>query len=153
MKKQSDHTEHLLVDRLRESEEYIPELSLVADAGKGLIVGHIMLSKAEVRCNNKTTEVLCVAPLSVLPSFQKQGIGTNLMTEAHRRATLLGYRGAVLLGHAHYYPRFGYRPASYFHISFPLPAPDECCMARELTPGGLAEVCGTVHFSAAFGIG
>ena len=133
---ESDHTEHLLVERLRQSEAYIPELSLVAETNTGKIVGHILLSK--------------VAPLSVLPEFQRQGIGGMLLREAHRRAALLGYKAVLLLGHKDYYPRFGYRKASSYGIRFPFNAPDECCMAVELEPDGLKDVHGLVCYPNAF---
>lgn len=66
---ESDHTEHLLVERLRQSEAYIPELSLVAETNTGKIVGHILLSKVGIVSEKGTTTVLSVAPLSVLPEF------------------------------------------------------------------------------------
>ena len=113
---ESDHTEHLLVERLRQSEAYIPELSLVAETNTGKIVGHILLSKVGIVSENGTTTVLSVAPLSVLPEFQRQGIGGMLLREAHRRAALLGYKAVLLLGHKDYYPRFGYRRASSYGI-------------------------------------
>ena len=68
---ESDHTEHLLVERLRQSEAYIPELSLVAETNTGKIVGHILLSKVGIVSEKGTTTVLSVAPLSVLPEFQR----------------------------------------------------------------------------------
>lgn len=147
---ESDHTEHLLVERLRQSEAYIPELSLVAETNTGKIVGHILLSKVEIVSENGTTTVLSVAPLSVLPEFQRQGIGGMLLREAHRRAALLGYKAVLLLGHKDYYPRFGYRRASSYGIRFPFNAPDECCMAIELEPDGLKEIHGLVCYPNAF---
>lgn len=68
--KESDHTEHLLVERLRKSEAYIPDLSLVAEMKGEKIVGHILLSKVEVVSEKGFVTVLGVAPLSVLPEFQ-----------------------------------------------------------------------------------
>ena len=147
---ESDHTEHLLVERLRQSEAYIPELSLVAETNTGKIVGHILLSKVGIVSEKGTTTVLSVAPLSVLPEFQRQGIGGMLLREAHRRAALLGYKAVLLLGHKDYYPRFGYRKASSYGIRFPFNAPDECCMAIELEPDGLKEIHGWVRYPNAF---
>ena len=143
--KESDHTEHLLVGRLRKSDAFIPELSLVAE-------GHILLTKVAKVSGKETDISLAVAPLSVLPEFQKQGIGGELLREAHKRASQLGYSSAVLLGHKDYYPRFGYKKASDFNIEFPFDVPEEYCMAIELFPGALDGVQGIVHYSDPFRI-
>lgn len=149
---ESDHTEHLLVERLRLSDAYIPGLSLVAETDGNKTVGHIMLSAAKVVSAEGEYTVLAVAPLSVLPGYQRRGIGSMLIREAHRRAASLGYGAAVLLGHKDYYPRFSYKQASAFGITFPFEAPDECCMAAELVKGGLDGIHGTVNYPDAFGL-
>lgn len=146
---ESDHTEHLLVERLRRPGSYMPELSLVAEVG-GRIVGHILLSEVKIVAEGRVCRALAVAPLSVLPGFQGKGIGGMLIREAHRRAAESGYGAALLLGHKDYYPRFGYRKASLVGIRFPFDAPDECCMVAELVAGGLDGVQGTVCYPDAF---
>ena len=149
---ESDHSEQDLVERLRHSSSFIPELSLVAETGQGELVGHILLTRIRIINDAQTFSSLAVAPLSVLPSWQRQGIGSALIREAHRIAAALGYGSAVLLGHPGYYPRFGYLPAHRFDIRFPFEAPADCCMAVELLPGGLKGVQGKVEYDAAFGI-
>lgn len=149
---ESDHTEHQLVGRLRKSDAFIPELSLVAEVDEEKIVGHILLTKVKIVSENKSVISLGVAPLSVLPEFQKQGIGGILLREAHIRASRLGYDSAVLLGHKDYYTRFGYKKASDFNIEFPFDVPEECCMAIELFPGALNGVQGIVRYSDPFRI-
>ncbi len=147
---ESDHREHFLVERLHASETFVPELSLVAETEDGAIAGYIMLSKVEIASDISTATSLAVAPLAVLPEYQNQGIGGALLHEAHKRASMLGYGTAVLLGHKDYYPRFGYRKAIDFNIEFPFDAPLESCMVIELINGAAKGLCGMVRYPDAF---
>lgn len=145
----SDHREQFLVDRLRASEAFIPELSLVAELNNK-IVGHIILTKIKIKNDQKTFESLALAPVSVLPKYQGNGIGGLLIKTAHKIAKMLNYSSIVLLGHEHYYPRFGYQQASSFRINLPFDVPKENCMAIELIENGLDGVSGTVEYPKAF---
>lgn len=142
----SDGTEQDLVIALRKDPAFIPELSLVAVV-QGLLVGHILFSKAHV---GKTT-VLILAPLSVLPDFQRQGIGSALIKAGHKKAQELGYSYAFVLGSDQYYPRFGYRPARQFGVNVPAGFPEKnfmgLCWKEDAT---LLE--GDIRFSPVFGI-
>lgn len=149
---ESDHLEHELVDRLHLSETYIPELSLVAENAEGNIVGYIQLTKLEIRSEGNVKPSLALAPLAVHPDYQRLGIGAQLLDEAHRQAASLGHESIILLGHADYYPRFGYRRAMDYGIEFPFDAPLECCMVKELCPGALNTLAGTVHYPVCFGV-
>lgn len=145
----SDHREQFLVDRLRKSESFVPELSLVAESGNQ-ILGHISLSKIKIKDNHHYHEALALAPVSVLPEYQGKGIGGKLILEAHKKAREMNFIGIVLLGHADYYPRFGYKPASNFGISLPFDVPDENCMAIELYKGAFQNISGMVEYPKAF---
>ena len=123
----SDGNEHYLVERLRKSASFIPELSLVAEYNKK-IIGHILFT--EVKVGNTTQ--LALAPLTVLTDFQRRGIGKTLIKEAHRIAKNIGYEYSILLGHMSYYPRFGYIPAIKFGIQCPFDVPSEFFMALNL---------------------
>lgn len=123
----SDGNEYYLVERLRKSESFIPELSLVAEYNKK-IIGHILFT--EVKVGNTTQ--LALAPLTVLTDFQRRGIGKTLIKEAHRIAKNIGYEYSILLGHMSYYPRFGYIPAIKFGIQCPFDVPSEFFMALNL---------------------
>ncbi|MBO6522351.1 MAG: N-acetyltransferase [Balneolaceae bacterium] len=148
-KEYSDHSEHLLVEKLRGSEAFIPELSLVAEFD-AKIVGHILLTKIKVRNKEQEFESLALAPVSVLPEFQGKGIGRELIINAHQIAKKLGYESIILLGHSEYYPRFGYRQLDKFGISLPFEVPKENCMVVELTEGALEKVNGVVEYPKEF---
>ena len=146
---QSDHQEHYLVERLRTSASFVPELSLVAEVGDKL-VGHILLTKVTIEGGQSRAESLALAPVSVLPEYQGQGIGGMLIRQAHKEAIRLGFKSVVLLGHEKYYPRFGYNRADVYGILFPFNVPEENCMAIELVEDGLKNVQGTVRFAKEF---
>lgn len=142
----SDGNEQDLVAALRNSDSFVPQLSLVAEED-GNIVGHILFTKADVGGHS----VLALALLSVLPSHQRRGIGLALMAEGHRIAKELGFAYSVVLGHAGYYPRAGYRAASHFGIKAPFDVPDENFMALQLDPGA-ESLHGVIRYDAAFGL-
>lgn len=145
----SDHNEPFLVDQLRQTDAFIPELSLVAEVDEE-IIGHILMTKVEIVSENKSVTSLGLAPVSVLPEYQNRGIGSALIREAHKRATELGYGSVVLLGHKDYYPRFGYKQAIDSGIEFPFDVPHEYCMAIELRPESLKDVQGMIQYAKPF---
>ncbi|HIX71428.1 MAG TPA: N-acetyltransferase [Candidatus Anaerobutyricum stercoripullorum] len=142
----SDGGEAKLVSALRKSSAFVPELSLVAVCG-GKIAGHILFTKVTV--GEQTA--LALAPLSVLPSCQDQGIGQALIREGHRIARSLGYEYSIVLGHPHYYPKTGYRPAGLYGIRPPFQVPEENFMAVKLKPDA-APLDGIVQYDPAFGV-
>lgn len=145
----SDHQEQFLVERLRKSEAFVPELSLVATIDSR-IVGHILLTKISIKGEVQEVPSLALAPVSVLSKFQGKGIGSLLIRTAHEIAAKLGFESVILLGHPEYYPRFGYQTASKFGIRLAFEAPDEACMALELRRGSLKRVSGTVIYPKEF---
>ena len=141
----ADGDEPVLVVRLRKSDAFIPQLSLVAVAGQE-IVGHILFTKMKIGSHPS----LALAPVAVLPDYQKKGIGGLLIQEGHRIAKELGYRSVIVVGHADYYPRFGYQRASRWNITAPFEVPDEAFMALELVPGALHNVSGMIEYAKTF---
>jgi len=140
----ADGTEQDLVERLRGCDAFIPELSLVAEK-EGTIIGHIMFTKITIG----GAAALCLAPVSVFPEYQRQGVGTVLIERGHEIAADMGYGVCTLVGHADYYPRFGYERASKYGITQPFPAPDECVMVKFLTDAGKS-VTGAAVFPPEF---
>lgn len=102
--------ESRLSERIRESQEFISELSLVA-LTNDLIVGHALFSKAMVVNNDTQHEVIILAPIGVKPEFQKQGVGSALIRKGLKIAKELNYSHVFLIGHPTYYPKFGFEPA------------------------------------------
>lgn len=145
----SDHNEHFLVHRLRQSKDFIPELSLVAEMNNK-IVGHILFSRIAIIGKNEI-ESLILAPVSVFPEYQGQGIGGNLIMEGLVKAKDLGFTSVILVGHSSYYPRFGFEKASKWGIRCSFDVPDEALMANELVKDALQGKEGVVKFSEAFG--
>ena len=116
----SDGNEGELVEKLRRSPSFIPELSL--------------------------------APLAVLPKFQRRGIGLELIRRGHEIAQRLGFKFCVVLGDARYYAKAGYVPASRYGISAPFAVPDENFMAICFDPAA-GVLDGRMAYDEAFGIG
>lgn len=146
----SDKKEHLLVKRLRTSDAFIPELSLVAVDQEDGLVGHVLLSKITIAHGHNVTDSLALAPVSVSPSYQGMGIGSRLIRKALEKAEEIGYASVVVLGHKDYYPKFGFRRASSWNIRPPFDVPDEVFMALELKEDSLRHAQGVVHYPEAF---
>src|SRR5699024_3295995 len=128
---QSDQDEHNLVSRIRQSDVFIPELSLVAvDKDKNEILGHILLSKVLIgNGDNQKVKSLALAPVSVLPDYQNKGIGKFLIEKSLKEAKELGFQSVIVLGHPEYYPKFGFRKSSLWQIKAPFEVPEEALMA------------------------
>jgi len=143
-------SEARLVDLLRKDRAFIPELSLIAESNNR-IVGHILFTKIDiVDEGGKSHTSLALAPVAVLPGDQQQGIGAMLINTGLTIAKSMGYRSVIVLGHEHYYPKFGFAPASTWSIKPPFDVPDEVFMALELVPDGLNGVSGVVRYAEPF---
>lgn len=145
----SDHMEHVLVSKLRRGNNFIEGLSLVAEK-EGEIVGHILLTKADIENDENKYETLALAPVSVLPKYQGIGIGSELIKEGMRMAKELGYDSIIVLGHDKYYPRFGFKMAGEWGIKSPFEVPDENFMAIELNEEALKDISGIVRYASEF---
>jgi putative acetyltransferase len=138
--------EATLVALLRK--EASPLVSLVAETD-GELVGHVLFSPVTLT-GHPGAALMGLAPMAVAPPMQRRGIGSMLIRAGLDACERLGCEGVVVLGHAQYYPRFGFRPASAFGLRCEYDVPDEAFMARELAPGGLAGKRGTIKYHAAF---
>lgn len=142
----SDGNEQDLVVALRNSNNFIPQLSLVA-IKDSKIVGYILFTKIKIG----EYEELSLAPLGILPEYQKQGIGKKLIEEGHQIAKELGYHYSVVLGSETYYSKRGYSPAINYGIKAPFEVPNENFMAIKLNNTD-KEIIGIVEYAKEFEI-
>ena len=127
-------------------------LSLVAEED-GAVVGHILFTPLALDpAPADKKQLAALAPMAVLPDFQRRGVGEALARQGIDILCEQGWDGIVVLGHPAYYPRFGFTPASDFGITFPGTVPEEAFMALPLRDGGLDGCRGTVVYHAAFGL-
>jgi putative acetyltransferase len=136
-----------LVDALRDG-GYV-RVSLVAEQA-GRVVGHILFSDLPIITEAGTVAALALAPMAVLPEFQRQGIGSALVQNALEACRQQGHQIVVVLGHTHFYPRFGFSPKLAAHLESPFSGSDSF-MAVELVPGALDGVVGRVLYPPPFG--
>jgi putative acetyltransferase len=124
-----------LVEAIRASEFFIPELSLVAERG-GRVVGHVMISFAEVDDGEHRCPIAMLSPLAVDPDEQRHGVGTALVRAVTARAAARGEPVVVLEGSPAFYGRLGFEPAARHGLSLPLPswAPPEAAQVLPLAP-------------------
>jgi len=136
---EGEPTEHILVNRLRKAESFVPELSLIARNDRQ-ILGHILLSVIHIVGVDRECPSLAMAPVSVRPEFQGREIGSALIEEAIEKAKEMGFASIIVLGHVDYYPRFGFRPTANWQIRTEFEVPEEALMGLELEAGAL-EAC------------
>jgi putative acetyltransferase len=136
-----------LVDALRGVAQ--PQLSLVA-VTDGQVVGHIFFSPVVIEPGGSELIAVTLAPMSVLPEYQHQGIGSELVNEGLIKCRQLGISVVIVIGHPDYYPRFGFNPARERGLQCEYEVPDEAFMVLELTPGSLPGEGGLVKFPPEF---
>lgn len=112
-----------LIEQIRAA---CPEsLSLVAEL-EGRIAGHILFSPAEMVGDSGSSMGMALAPMSVLPGFQRQGIGTRLVEAGLDLLAERGIEWVAVVGHPAFYQRFGFEPAGGYGISCEFPGiPDD----------------------------
>jgi putative acetyltransferase len=135
-----------LVDLLRSRNKAV--ISLVAVSSHG-VVGHILFSPITISNARPDFRGLGLAPLGVLPEFQKRGVGSRLTEAGLESCRQLNYDAVVVLGHPTYYPRFGFTKASASGLGNEYNAED-AFMVVELRPGALLGIEGLVQYSPEF---
>jgi putative acetyltransferase len=134
-----------LVEALRE--EGVVLLSAVAIVDDE-IVGHVLFSRMSIDTAAGSVDAVALAPVAVIPARQRQGIGGQLIRYGLDGLREAGERIVIVVGHAAYYPRFGFSSERGRPLGNPFP-PD-AFMALELVPGALDGVRGWVQYPRAF---
>lgn len=137
-------TEANLVDALRNTG--VELISLVAEEN-GEVIGHILFSPVTL---SEDLRIMGLAPMAVLPNWQSRGVGSKLVNAGLQACKKAGYDAVVVLGHADYYPRFGFTPAVNFGIRSEFDVPAEVFLVKELRKGALKGITGTVKYYQAF---
>jgi len=133
--------EHHIVHRLR-NKDGVMDLDFVAEISNK-IVGHIIYSRAHIlQPDGSKVDVLNFGPISVLPDYQKAGVGSALMKHSILQSKKLGYGAILFFGHPDYYPRFGFVEAKEFGITDCNGDNYPAFMAMELVEGYLENVSG-----------
>ncbi len=135
-----------LVEQLRADGDVLVELVAASDIA---MQGHILYSPLAIERGGETLRAAALAPVAVLPGFQGQGVGGALIRAGNARCAALGLSAIVVLGHADYYPRFGFSAATAESLEAPFSGPH--FMALELEPGAL-QAGGRVRYAKAFGV-
>lgn len=122
-----------------------PAFSLLAWEGDRPI-GHVLFTAAHVQGADRDVTAAILAPLAVVPERQRQGVGGRLIGEGVEQLAQSGVELVFVLGHPAYYPKHGFEPASRHGLKAPYPiTPDEAWMVRELRPGVLGTIRGTIR--------
>lgn len=144
-----EFNEWTLAERIRNSEYYINDLSLVAEID-GTVVGHIMFTPLKIKGSAETHKSLDLAPVSVHADYQNQGIGKLLVRSGIEKAKELGYKSLIVMGHPKYYQSFGFKLASDWKIGLDAEYNSKYLFALELVDGGLDGVSGIVEYCPPF---
>lgn len=136
-----------LVDSLRSAGALT--FSAVAEA-ESKVVGHAAFSPVKIEGERGSFEALALAPVAVLPTWQRKGVGSALLKWSLDECRRLGHKLVIVVGHPEYYPRFGFVPATPGGIRCPFDVPSEAFMLLELQPGALAGRTGTIRYRPEF---
>lgn len=144
------HEVAVFVERIRASEQFVPELALVAEDSSG-VIAHVMLSWVGI-VGGARPRILNLTPMSVRPDRQRMGVGTRLIWDALGRAEAAGEPAVLVEGIPGYYPRFGFEPAIPLGFAPPNPSiPDEAFLLKRL-PGYSPNIAGRIVYTPAFDV-
>ena len=133
-----------IVDALRTNGGVLLSLVAIMD---DRAIGHIIYSPVSV---GDMVKGAALGPMAVLPEHQRQGIGSKLVEAGNRKMKDAGYPFIIVVGHAEYYPRFGFRPASQYGIKCEWDLPDDVFLVRILDLAKMQGVYGLAKYRDEF---
>ncbi|QBQ53116.1 GNAT family N-acetyltransferase [Nitrosococcus wardiae] len=142
---QENEITDLIIDLLADPSAQ-PLLSLVATVNDH-VVGHILFTNVRIKHSQRLVPSAILAPLSVHPEYQNQGIGGRLIKEGLKQLKAAGIELVFVLGHPGYYLKYGFSAAGIKGFDAPYPIPPEnsdAWMVQELHPGVIGHVKGQV---------
>ncbi|MFC6171208.1 GNAT family N-acetyltransferase [Loigolactobacillus jiayinensis] len=148
----TDKDEHHLIGRLRQEQDYRAAFDVAARTTTGKIVGHAMLSEIVIQNQTQVVTALALAPLAVLPDYQHQGIGGQLINYLEHAARQANYPAISILGDSVYYGRFGYRPANEFGVKASFAVPAAFYLLKPPLPEQVAALIGTIQYQRSFNL-
>ncbi len=144
--------EHLLVHTLRSHPDFIKDLDFVAVKDQEVIANIMFSESSLVNEQGETLKTLTFGPVSVLPHYQRQGVGSQLISHAIERAIEMGYPAIIIWGNPNHYCTFGFRASKVYHISISEHKYPCCLLVKELISGILAHHQWQFHESEVFTI-
>lgn len=141
-----EDAESKLINRLRKNAS--PIVSMVAEDNEQL-VGHILFSPVTLD-SSTSLKLMGLAPMAVLPSKQRQGIGSALVEAGLAQCRLIQCGAVAVLGHPDFYPKFGFKPSTDFAIKSEYDVPAEVFMMVELEKAYLQGCSGIISYHEEF---
>ncbi len=142
----SDEVIPTLVDRLRELVAPFPTISLVAEAGSGQVIGHVMISHSWLDTPKQMTDILVLSPLGVATSLHGNGIGTALLNRAIQEARRTTAPIMVLEGSPKFYGARGFEPSKPNGIRSPSLRIPEAALQMIKLPTYTSDMTGTLAY-------
>src|SRR5262245_37909563 len=136
-----------IVNALRGLADAISLVALVDDQ----VAGHILFTPVTIDDADPRLSASGLAPMAVLPEFQRRGIGSALVNAGLDACRAAGHDLVVVLGHPGFYPKFGFAAAAAHGLRCEYPVPPEAFMVIELRPKSLLRARGLVRYRPEFG--
>lgn len=132
--------EHFVLHSFRTRSDFVPELDIIMEEN-GVLVGHVMFARAEIRLNNgKTLPIMTFGPISIAPNFKRKGYGTALLRHAMQKAKKLGSGALAITGNIGFYGKSGFVVAKTNGVLYHADPDADYFLIKELVPGFLDQV-------------